>query len=132
MSLIVNNLGGALSGGTSQTLTYAGNLNGTKASFVLPTHTRLAQRAVDYYSNPAKTTAADPGVARAGMKITFSDRTSEEGCCTVQQGSVIVDLGVRWHLNQPETLVDDAIEELQALVFTPEFIQAVKKGVLPQ
>lgn len=132
MSLTVTNVGGSLTGGASVALTYAGNVPGTKSQFVTPDHTRLAGRQVDIYSNPAKTTASDPGVARGGLKVTFSDRTAEEGCCTVQQGSVIIDVGVRWHLNQPEALLDDAIEYLQALVFNASFIDAVKKGILPQ
>lgn len=132
MSFSVNNVGGTLTGGSTVPLTFAGSLNGTKSSFVTPAHARLAGRQIDVLTSPAKTTASDPGVARGGMKITFSDRTAEAGCCTIQQGSVIIDVGVRWHLNQPEALVDDAIDYLQALVFSAEFINAVKKGILPQ
>jgi hypothetical protein len=131
MSLIVANVGGTLTGGASVTLTNAGNSAGTKASFVTPTHTRLAPRTVDILMQPAKTTNADPGVARGGMKIAFGDRLTEEGCCTVNSGTVIIDVGVRWPLNQAESLVDDSLEMLQALVFSPAFIAAVKTGILP-
>jgi hypothetical protein len=120
-----------MTGGLSQTLTAGGIPTPGKAVFFTPTHSRLAQRQVDFLSTPAKTTNVDPGVARGGMKVTFGDRTSTEGCCTVNAGSVIIDVGVRWSLNQPETLVDEAITELQALVFTPAFIAAVKQGILP-
>lgn len=130
MTQVVNNVGGTLTGGDSVNLTFIG-LTGGKASFVSPDHTRLAGRQVDVLASPAKTTAADPGVARGGLKITFSDRQTSEGCCTVTQGSVIIDVGVRWPLSQPEALVDEAIEYLQALVFTQSFIDAVKKGILP-
>lgn len=131
MSVVVNNVGGTLTGGASQTLASAGSTQPGKASFVLPSHTRLAARTVDFLSTAARTTPTDPGVARGGLKITFSDRQTEEGCCNVQAGSVIIDLGVRWSLNQPESLLDDAIEELQALVFNASFIAAVKSGILP-
>lgn len=131
MSLSVNNVGGSLSGGATQVLTFAGSQNGSKVSYVTPAHTRLAMRQVDFYSQAARTTPSDPGVARGGLKVTFGDRQAEEGCCTVQQGSVIIDVGVRWSLNQPATLVDDAIAELRALVFTAAFEDAVKKGILP-
>lgn len=114
MSITVNNVGGTLSGGTSKVLSFAGNSTGTKASFIAPDHTRLAPRTVDFYSTPAKTTASDPGVARSGLKITLGDRLAEEGCCTVQMGAVIIDVGLRWSLNQPAELVDEAIEYLQA------------------
>jgi hypothetical protein len=131
MTLSVANVGGTLTGGSTVNLAFAGIVNAQKASFVAPTHTRLAGRQVDVLSTPAVTTAKEPGVARGGLKITFSDRQTEEGCCTVQQGSVIIDVGVRWSLNQPEALVDDAIEYLQALVFNAAFTDAVKKGILP-
>lgn len=131
MSLVVSNVGGTLTGGANQTLSSGGIPTPGKAVFFTPTHSRLAVREVDFLTTPAKTTATDPGVARGGLKITYGDRQSTEGCCTVQAGSVIVDVGVRWSLNQPESLVDDAISELQALVFTPAFIAAVKQGVLP-
>jgi hypothetical protein len=44
---------------------------------------------------------------------------------------VIIDVGFRWPLSQPESLVDDAIKYLQALVFTSAFVDACKKGTLP-
>lgn len=133
MALSLNNVGGTQSGGTTTVLIPAGITgSGGKSVFLLPTSTRLAQRELDFLVAPAKTTANDPGVARAGLKLVFSDRQSgESGCCTVQQGSVIIDVGVRWHLNQPETLVDDAIAALRAAVFSTAFVDAIKKGVLP-
>lgn len=131
MSLVVANFGGTLTGGANQTLSSGGIPTPGKSVFFTPAHTRLAVREVDFLSTPAKTTATDPGVARGGLKITFGDRQSVEGCCTVNAGNVIIDVGVRWSLNQPESLVDAAIAELQALVFTPAFIASVKTGVLP-
>lgn len=131
MSLVVANVGGTLTGGASENLTNIGSNVVGKSSFVLDAHTRLSHRQVDLLTTPAKTTPSDPGVARGGLRITFGDRQAVDGCCTVQQGSVIIDVGVRWSLNQPEALVDGAIEQLQALVFTTAFINAVKKGVLP-
>lgn len=131
MSVALPNVGGTLTGGSAVTLSYVGNSNGSKVSFATPDSTRLAARQVDFYSNPARTTASDPGVARAGLKVSMSDRQTSEGCCAVQAGSVIIDLGVRWALNQPESLVDDAIELLQSLVFSSEFISAIKSGSLP-
>lgn len=130
MSLVVANVGGTLTGGASVTLNFAGNSDGKKAAYTHPDHTRLAPRVVDVLMKPAKTTNADPGIAQGGLKITFGNRQTSSECCTVQSGNVIIDTNVRWPLNQPETLVDDAIELLQALVFTQAFKDSVKKGIL--
>lgn len=131
MSLSIANVGGTLTGGSTVLLTFAGSPQPGKASYVAPDHTRLAQRTVDFLATQAVTTAKDPGVARGGLKITFGDRQTSGECCSVQQGSVIIDVGVRWSLNQPEALADDAVKLLQAVVFSPAFINAVKKGLIP-
>jgi len=72
-----------------------------------------------------------PGVARTGLKISFAKRDTPAGCCDPRVGAVILDLGVRWNLNQPESLVDDVIAYIRGLVYTTAFVDAVKKGVLP-
>lgn len=131
MSVSVANVGGTLTGGTTEVLTYQGNPLVGKASFTAPGHSRLAPRVVDFHVTQAATTSKDAGVGRGGLKVTFGDRQVEEGCCTIQQGSVIIDLNVRWPLNQPETLLDAALDYLQSLVFTTAFTDAVKKGTLP-
>lgn len=131
-------IGATLTGGSTAVLTPAGLSAGGKASYTTPEHTRLTPRVVDFLvSAPVspqvtkKNPNPAPGVARAGLKISFANRTTAEGCCDVQQGTFIVDLGVRWPLNQPETLADDAIEYIQGLVFTTAFVNAVKLGTLP-
>lgn len=132
MSLSLLNVGGTATGGSTVALVPAGvSSNGQKSSFLTPSSTRLAPRQIDFLSTPAKTTAADPGVARAGIKIYFGDRESTEGCCNVQQGAVIIDVGVRWHLNQPETLVDEALSYLRSVAFSIALADAIKKGILP-
>lgn len=124
------NVGGTMTGGSTVALTLSG-ITPNKASFTAPSHTRLSPRTVDVFFTPSETTAKDPGVARAGMKIYFADRTVEEGCCTVAAGSVIFDVSARWSLNQPETLVDDALEYLQSATFAAAFKDALVKGILP-
>ncbi|DAD50914.1 coat protein [ssRNA phage SRR5467091_9] len=123
-------IGASLTGGSSVALSPAGVTPG-RSTYVAPGHTRLEPKTVEFYSSAPVTTAANPGVARSGMKISLASRTSEEGCCTVQAGFVAFDIGFRWHLNQPESLVDDAIEYLQGLVFTAGFANAMKAGILP-
>lgn len=123
--------GATLSGGSTVTLTPAGIQPG-KSTFVGPGHTILTPVTVDYTFTAPKTTSTNPGTSRTGLKVSFASRTETEGCCTVQDGAVIIDLGVRWSLNQPTTEVDDAIAYLRGLVYTTAFVDAVKKGVLPQ
>lgn len=130
MSLVVK-LGATLTGGTDTTLTSAGLSAGGKASFVAPDSTRLEPRLVDFLVKAPVTTQNQPGVARSGLKVSFASRMQASGCCDVQAGNVIVDLDFRWPLSQPETVVDDAIAYLKALVYTQEFADAVKKGILP-
>lgn len=131
MSLTFPNNGGSMTGGSSAAATYAGSPQPGRSSYLLPGHTRLTPRTLDVFVTQAKTTAQDPGVARAGFKITIGDRTTEEGCCTVRQGDVIVDCNVRWSLNQSGTLVDAAIDYLQSMSFHQALVDAIKNGVPP-
>jgi hypothetical protein len=125
------NKGGTLTGGATVVLTPAGLYAGGKASYTTPNHTRLEPETIDFLVTPATTTKTDPGVARSGLKIAFANRVTEAGCCGAQAGTVIFDIGMRWPLSQPSTVVDDAIQYLQALVFSTAFVDALKKGVLP-
>lgn len=125
------NEGGTLTGGATMVLTPAGLYAGGKASFTTPSHTRLTPQVVDFLVTQASTTKNDAGTARSGLKIALANRVESEGCCDVQSGTVIIDVGLRWPLSQPEAIVDDAISLLQALVFNTAFVDALKKGVLP-
>lgn len=124
-------VGATLTGGTTKALTPSGLYAGGKAGFTTPDHTRISPRTVDFIVSQPKQQGTDPGVARSALKIAFANRTVEEGCCTVQPGTVIIDVNVRWPLSQPEEIVDDAIAYLQAIVFEPGFIASIKDGVLP-
>lgn len=131
MTVTVANVGGTMTGGSDVVLRYGGNPLAGKASFTTPDHTRLTPRTVDFLTAAAVTTPKDPGVARGGFKITYGNRVSSAECCDVQQGVVIIDVGVRWHLNQPESLVDGGLSLLKSLTFNAAFIDAIKKGTLP-
>lgn len=130
MSLNVT-IGATLTGGSTVTLASAGLSANGKASFVTPDHTQLEPRMVDFLVTPPAPSKTDPGQARSGLKIAFASRTTEEGCCTVQAGTVICDVGMRWPLSQPDTIVDDVISYLKGLVYTQAFADAIKKGILP-
>lgn len=122
--------GATLSGGSSVTLTPAGNQPG-KSSYVGPGHTRLEPETVEFTVSGGNPGANKPGTAKTGVKIIFASRTSEEGCCTVIPGNVTVNLGITWDLSQPSSNVDDAIARLRAVVFHSSFPDMVKKGILP-
>lgn len=124
------NLNPTVTGGTATTLTPAGN-NGGKASFVTPSSTRLQPQSVDVLTSSPTPSGQNPGVARGGLKVAFASRVTEEGCCTVNAGTIIADVSVRWPLSQPATVVDDVISWVRALVLSPQFADAVKKGILP-
>jgi hypothetical protein len=132
MSLTVANVGGTLTGGASVVLSSAGVTGSGKSSFTMPDHTRLTPRVVDFYVTPVKSSKSDPGVARSGLKISLGDHEVVEGCCTNKQGSIIIDVGLRWSLEQPDTLIDTAIELLQALATADGVLaDTLRKGALP-
>lgn len=124
-------LGATLTGGTPTTLTSAGPMGPNKSSFVAPGSSRLAPRAVDFLITNPTPQKGDPGVARSGVRVAFANVVSEEGCCTRNSGTVIADINLRWPLSQPDSVVDDVIEYVRALVYTTEFEDAIKNGTLP-
>lgn len=124
-------IGATLTGGTAVTLHPAGLTPG-RAVLAVTGSTRLVPKTVEFTSAAPVSKPNDPGTARTGLKVSFANREVEEGCCTVSAGTVIMDLGIRWPLSQPEAVVDDVIAYLRGLVYTTEFVQAVKAGILPQ
>lgn len=121
-------IGATLTGGSTVALSPAGISPG-KSVFVTPSHSRLEPETVEF--TVSQTGSANAPQAKTGLKISFASRVDEEGCCTVKAGAVVVDLGVRWDLSQPDTLADDVIAMLKGLVYTTSFADAVKKGILP-
>lgn len=130
----LNNVGGALSGGTALTLIPAHSGNANKVSFVGPTHTRAAPRRIDFSVTPMMTPKkGQASVARTNMQVYFGQTKVDETCCGADAfGSIIFDVGSRWHLGSvTEATVDEAVQWLRSAVFTPEFAAALKKGILP-
>lgn len=117
-------------GGAAITLSFAG-INSGKSTYVGPGHSRLEPQSVEFTTQNGTPNKANPGTAKVGMKVTFANRLAEEGCCTVVPGSVIVDLGIRWDLSQPESLVDDIIGYLRGLSYSSELSALIKDGILP-
>lgn len=129
MSLNITS-GATLTGGSSVALASAGVSPG-RSVFASPDSTRLTPELVTFTSSTSGRSGSSPGKAKVGLKIAYSDRQTEEGCCSAQSGQVIVDMGLTWDLSQPETLVDKVIAHLRGLVYTTAFVDAVKKGILP-
>lgn len=122
------NVGGTLTGGTTVVLHPAGvSAGGT--SYVTAAHTRLKQELIQFSQSGSGTGAAP--VARTGLKITLADRSVEEGCCTVTEGAIIADLGLRWNLNQTTAQATRMLDLLRATVASDAFEDAFLKGLLP-
>lgn len=125
MNIIEN---ATLTGGTTVTLRPSG-LSPGRSTYTGPGHTRLEPETVDFTVSGSNS-GSNP-TAKSGVKIVFADRQVEEGCCTVREGAVTIDLGVRYQMNQPESVVNAGIERLIAIVTSPSFPDMVKKGILP-
>lgn len=122
------NVGGSLTGGSTVVLHPAGvSAGGT--SYVTAAHTRQKQELIQF-SQSANGSQQAP-VARTGLKITLADREVAEGCCTVTEGSIIADLGIRWNLNQSVTQAQRMLDLLRATVSSTQFGEAFLKGLLP-
>lgn len=124
-------VGATQTGGTDTVLTSSGGVSPGKVTMLLPSGTRLTPKTVDFLTTNPTVVGTNPGTARGGVRVVMANRVTEEGCCTTQVGSVIIDLTVRWPLTQPSTLVDEAIAVLRGLVYAPEFVDSIKKGTLP-
>lgn len=131
MSLVLK-IGATLTGGTDKTYASAGLSAGGKATFVAPEHTQLEPRVLDVFRTAAVETKDSLGVARAGFKVSFASRTTEEGCCNGSSGTAIFDGSIRWPLSQPVAIVDDVIAAVRGFVYSTAFEDMIKKGILPQ
>lgn len=130
MSFVIN-IGATETGGTATTLVPTGQTAPGKRSFATPASTRLEPELVDVLTRNPVPNKSDPGVARGGLKITVAERVAEEGCCTVTAGTCIIDVDARWPLSQPESAIDRAVAILRAAVMSDEFVDSIKKGILP-
>lgn len=129
---MIVNINPTVTGGTAKTLTSSGPSGPGKVSFVSPDHTRLKPRVIDFgVTNPNPQRNGDPGVARTTVKLTWADRETAEGCCTVSTGSNIIDLSIRQALNQDEALLIDELAYFRAIVNSTEFTDLWQKGILP-
>lgn len=120
--------GATLTGGSVVTLQSSGVQPG-RSTFVGPDHTRATPETVAFTVSGSNT-GANP-VARSGITISFGNREVAEGCCTTSNNLAQADIGVRYGLACPETMVDDLIARIRAVVYTQVFVDQVKKGILP-
>lgn len=130
----LENVGGTLTGGSTVALIAANSGSNAKVSFVTPQHSRAAPRQIDFMVTP---TTRDPKSgallqARSAAKITFGDTAADDACCTGDKfGTVIFDVGARWQMQVGEATVDSAVDYLRAVVNSPAFVSALKRGILP-
>lgn len=116
-----------VTGGTAVDLSPASASAG-KLVWATPDHSRHEPRLITMTVSGAFTPTN--GVGRTGVKIDFRDSTVTEGCCDVTDSYAIADVGFRMTATASEALVDEAIDYLRAVIYTTEFVDAVKRGLL--
>lgn len=123
-------IGGSQSGGTAKTLTAAGQDASGRYRFAFPEHTALSQRLIVVGTKIQPVTKDSLGAQEATVDLILTDSAAAEGCCGTTTGGVYINLKLRWSLNQPSTLVDDAIDYLQGVAFATFLEDAIKKGLM--
>lgn len=127
-------IGATQAGGSSVTLSSLGGNTGSEAAFGLPSNSRLTPRIIKVFTN---TPVKDPKTggmtrARGGLRVIYGNRFVEGGSgSTVIDGNIIADVSVSWPIDQPVTVVDDVISALRGLVYSDQFVNAIKVGSLP-
>lgn len=127
MALVI---GGTQSGGVSTVLTPAGHDASGRIRFALPTHTALNQRIITVGASNGAPTKQDLGFAGGTVDVAFANAASGAECCTVQLGGVYINLKVRRALNQPDSVVDDAVATLQGVAFAQFLKDLMKMGLV--
>lgn len=110
---------------------YPAGVSPGKSVYVTEDNTRLVIRKVEFTSSTSDAKKDSLGAARAGIKVTFANRSAEEGCCTVTQGATILDFGLRWDLSQPIATVNDSLVLLAGILRSQECFDLLTKGVVP-
>lgn len=123
-------IGGTQSGGTAKTLTRASDDANGRARFAFPEHTALSQRLMIVGVKNQPVTKSSLGAQEASVDFVLTEAAASETCCDTQSGGVYVNLKVRWTLNMPSTLVDEALDYLQGAAFAAALEDAVKKGLI--
>lgn len=123
-------IGGTQTGGTSKTLTPAGQDPSGRYRYVFPEHTPLSQRAMTVGVKAQPVTKTSLGTQEATVDFALTEAAPSESCCSTVSGGVYVNVKVRWDLSQPGTLVDTALDYLQGAAFAQFLEDAIKKGVV--
>lgn len=123
-------IGGTQTGGTSKTLTYAGQDASGRHRYVLPEHTPLSQRVLVVGSKSQPVTKDSLGASEATVDIALTESAPSESCCSTVRGGLYINLKVRWDLNQPASLADLGIDILQGVSFATFLEDLIKKGVV--
>lgn len=124
-------IGGTREATTPLVLKDVGNGTVGEREYRLPTSTLTTPRIVKIKSIAPVTTSANPGKSKTTVRVLLGNRVTDENCCSVTPGTVIVDLSVDWPLTQPVALIDDVISILQGLAYSDELPELLKQGILP-
>lgn len=123
-------IGGTQTGGTSTALTPAGQDQSGRYRFALPTHTALNQRLITSGVKTQSPTKDSLGFVEETVDLSFANAEAAEGCCGTTTGGVYVNLKIRRSLNMPDTLVDEALDVLQGIAYSPSTADGVNKGLV--
>jgi len=123
-------IGGSQTGGTSKTLSPAGQDSAGRYRYVFPEHTALSNRILTVGVKAQPLTKDSLGAQEATIDFALTEAAAAEGCCGTQSGGVYINLKMRYSLNQPSTLVDTAIDYLQGAAFATFLEDAIKKGIV--
>lgn len=123
--------GATLTGGSS--ITYSKAASGLNESvYVGPDHSRLTADVIRVTVGTTPAKGSNPSFGRSGFSVERSEPQETEGCCTVAVNSARIDMGVRMVLaDGSETLVDEVVATVRALVYHADFPAWVKSGTFP-
>ena len=124
--------GGTQSGTTDIAFTSVGGAPQNQTILRAPTDTRLVPRQIKFITNTPNTSSANPGTARSTVRFILGNRVESETCCDVKAGTLTVDIVIAWPLNQPESLIDEAVLWFQGLAYNTSLPALIRSGVLPQ
>lgn len=122
--------GATQTGGSDVVLVPAG-YNPGKAVFHDPASIRLTPRTATFTTGVSGATANSQGIARAGLRYVYSNKTMEEGCCTLQTGQAVIDIGMSWSMNQANSIPMAALADVRGIIYQQWFEDLWIKGILP-
>lgn len=99
-----------------------------KATYARPSHTSKVPRLVIFARRAPVRNGVDPGVLSMEVKIVNGDATDD----VPNDRNTLIDITFRDPQNNASTVMDDAIDVLQALVGDTTLMGSIQTGLIPQ